>query len=205
MKGIAGLRLRRGSSGGLADFSAFYATNAERVLAFLTRRCLDPEVGVDLMAETFAQALESRRKYRGSSDGEAAAWVFGIARNVLADYFRRGKAEQKAVHRLGLRIPVLDDEDQQRVEELADLEPLRRVVTERFEELSGDRRDAIQLRVIDEMPYPEVARRLCVSEDAARARVSRGLRDLAVALQESASAKGALGHVGEPAQYSPDA
>jgi DNA-directed RNA polymerase specialized sigma24 family protein len=33
------------------------------------------------MAETFAQAYASRANYRGRSDDDAAAWVFGIARH----------------------------------------------------------------------------------------------------------------------------
>jgi RNA polymerase sigma factor (sigma-70 family) len=51
-----------------------------------------------------------------------------------------------------------------------------------LERLSEEQRDALQLRVVEEMPYEEVARRLGVSEPAARARVSRGLRSLQRAL-----------------------
>jgi RNA polymerase sigma-70 factor (ECF subfamily) len=48
--------------------------------------------------------------------------------------------------------------------------------------LSDEQREALQLRVVEETPYEEVARRLGVSEQAARARVSRGLRTLQRAL-----------------------
>jgi len=66
------LRRRSDPEGPLADFAAFYAEHAERVLVFLARRCLDSEVAVDLMAETFAQAYADRRRFRGTSQGEAA-------------------------------------------------------------------------------------------------------------------------------------
>jgi len=42
------------------------------------------------------------------------------------------------------------------------------------------------MRIIDQLEYPEVARRLQVSEAAARARVSRGLRQLATTLEHAA-------------------
>jgi RNA polymerase sigma factor (sigma-70 family) len=174
------------------DFAAFYAEHAERVLVYLAKRCLDPEVAVDLMAETFAEAYEHRRDFRGSSEEEAAGWLFGIARHQLFSYFRRGKAEQRAVRRLGIQLPPLEVEDQSRIEQLADLGPIRSAVSDHFERLSEEQRDAVQLRVIDEMPYPEVAERLRVSEDAARARVSRGLRQLAASLDETLLAKGAV-------------
>jgi RNA polymerase sigma-70 factor (ECF subfamily) len=45
-------------------------------------------------------------------------------------------------------------------------------------ELSPAHRDALRLRIVEELPYPEVARRLEISEPAARARVSRALRAL---------------------------
>lgn len=181
---------------GLEDFPSFYARHAERVLIYLARRCLDPEVAVDLMAETFAEAFANRRRHRGKTTEEAEAWVFGIARNLLANYLRRGKAEQRAVKRLGMQLRPLDAEDHARIEDLAELRPIRRAVAEHFERLTSDQRDAVRLRVIDEMPYPEVARQLRVSEQTARARVSRGLRQLAASLDRSIVAKGAVTHDG---------
>jgi RNA polymerase sigma factor (sigma-70 family) len=165
------------------DFSAFYAENAEAVLIYLARRCLDPEVAVDLMAETFAEAFANRHARRGRSDEEARAWVFGIARNLLANYFRRGRIERKALLRLGFQTPAVSPDDLARIEELADLAAVRSAVAQQFASLSTQQRDALQLRVIDELPYAEVARRLAVSEDAARARVSRGLRQLVTSLR----------------------
>ena len=180
-------------SQGPSDFSAFYRENADRVLIYLAKRCLDPELALDLMAETFAQAFESRPRYRGKSEAEAAAWIFGIARHQLSHYLRRGKAEQKALRRLGMQVPPLDDDDQARIEELAGLREIRSALSAHFERLSEEQRDALRLRVIDEMPYPEVARELQVSEDAARARVSRALRHLAASLDTTLLKQGGAG------------
>jgi RNA polymerase sigma factor (sigma-70 family) len=177
---------------GLDDFSSFYTANAERVLVFLSRRCLDPALALDLMAETFAQAYASRDKYRGRSDDDAAAWVFGIARHQLAGYFRRGRAERRAIAKLGIEVPRLDAEDQERLEELADLAALRAEVAHQFETLPSNQREALRLRVVDEVPYPEVARRLGVSEQTARARVSRGLKRLAAALERPRHTEGGV-------------
>jgi DNA-directed RNA polymerase specialized sigma24 family protein len=48
--------------------------------------------------------------------------------------------------------------------------------------LSDNAREAIMLRVVDELPYSELASRLAISEQAARLRVSRGMRVLALVL-----------------------
>lgn len=180
----------RGARRGLPDFSELYARHADEVLVFLARRCLDPELAVDLMAETFAEAYENRRKFRGDSDGEAAAWIFAIARNRLADYFRRGRAERKAVSRLGVDVPPLEHDDYARIHDLAAIDAQREVVVEQFDRLPPKHREAVRLRIVHELPYPEVAGRLGISEETARVHVSRGLRKLANAMEASGNGGG---------------
>jgi len=48
--------------------------------------------------------------------------------------------------------------------------------------LTPNTRDAVRLRVVDELSYTDLADRLGISEGAARVRVSRGLAALAGAL-----------------------
>ncbi len=165
-----------------AGFSEAYHEHARPILIFLARRTYDPEIALDLTAETFAQAFAGRRRFRGVSDEDVAAWLFAIARHVLSRYLRRGKAERRALTRLGVEVPSLEAEDVVRVVELAGLEDLRSAVARELGGLTEAHREAIRLRVIEELPYPDVARRLAITEPAARARVSRGLRAISRAL-----------------------
>jgi DNA-directed RNA polymerase specialized sigma24 family protein len=82
------------------------------------------------------------------------------------------------------REPV-DDRDLARIEELAALGPVREAIAAALRDLPPAQRDAVAVRVVDELPYPEVARRLGVTEGNAHARVSRGLRAVAHSLDES--------------------
>lgn len=168
--------------------AVLYDALSERLLVFFVRRTYDGEVAMDLTAETFARALENRARFRGDSEGEAAGWVWGIARNVLGEFFKRGRVERRALHRLGLEPPALTDEEIERIEQLAGVDELRLAVATALADLAVDQRDALRLRVVDELEYPAVARRLGISEATARARVSRGLRRLAGALEETAGA-----------------
>jgi RNA polymerase sigma-70 factor (ECF subfamily) len=104
------------------------------------------------------------------------AWLFTIARRQLGRYLRRGYAHQSALRRLGLRTPVAHEDDLAAIEEAAGVEAVRSELAAELERLSAEQRDAVRLRVIEEMPYEEVAVRLGVSEPTARARVSRALR-----------------------------
>ena len=164
--------------------AAAYDRDARRLLVFFTRRTYDAQLAIDLVGETYARAFELRRRFAGDAhDADAlAAWVFGIARNVLNEALRRGAAERRALRRAGVQSPALCGEELARVEELAALGELRAAVAGALVELAGEQRDAVRLRVVDELDYADVAGRLGISEQAARARVSRGLRSLAAAL-----------------------
>lgn len=137
---------------------------------------------MDLTAETFAQAYVSRRRFRSGEEREACAWVQVIANRQLARYFRKGRAERRALERLGLEVPQLSSDDLARVTELAGLADLRAAVRRGLMCLSERQREALELRVVEERSYRDVAERLGVSEQTARARVSRGLKALAKAI-----------------------
>lgn len=165
--------------------AAAYRRDARRLLIWLARRTYDGQVAVDLVGETYARAWESRRRFRGEpADAEAlAAWTFGIARHVLADALRRGRSERAAMQRLHVEPPHLAADEIARLEELAELGSLRATLAVALEDLSPEQRDAVRLRVIEELDYPAIARRLGISEEAVRARVSRGLRTLALSME----------------------
>ena len=164
-------------------FIDFYERNAEIVLLFFTRRTVDVEVALDLTAETFAQAWRGWPRVRMDSVEEVQGWLFTIARRQLGRYLRRGAVEQKALKQLGFSVPELADDEIAEIERAAELDGIRSVLAVELQKLNDDQRSALQLRIVDELPYQEVAMRLGITEPTARARVSRGLRALEIALE----------------------
>lgn len=158
------------------DIAALYEEESELLLRYLMRRTFDAQVAVDLLAETFAVAYETRERFRGES--EPRTWVFAIANNLLAEFFRSGNAEKRAANRIGMTVPAVDDDELRRIEDLAETAGLRGAIAEGVRALPVDQREAIELRVVQERGYADVASVLGVSEQVARARVSRGLRKL---------------------------
>jgi RNA polymerase sigma-70 factor (ECF subfamily) len=157
-------------------FVPFYQAEAEAVLMFLTRRTLDGEVALELTAETFAQAWLGWSRVRTDSSEEMRAWLFTIARRQLGRYLRHGHAQRTALQRLGMRTPLAHEDDLAAIETAAGVAAFRPALAAELGALTPDQRAALQLRVIEEMPYEEVAVRLGISEPTARSRVSRALR-----------------------------
>jgi RNA polymerase sigma-70 factor (ECF subfamily) len=164
------------------EVAELYDRHAEAILAFLVRRTWDPEVAVDILAETFALALEGRHRFRGRGRDGAGAWLYGIARHELADHFRRDGAQRRAFARLGTERRPLTDIEYERIEDLAGSRELRHHVAEKLESLPLEQREAVRLRVVEEQGYQTLSKVLDISQDTARSRVSRGLQALRVAI-----------------------
>jgi RNA polymerase sigma factor (sigma-70 family) len=164
-------------------FTELYRRHAEDLLRYFARRTLDPETAAELTAETFAEAFASRATYRDQGVN-GVAWLYGIARHRLGRFFRSGRVDAAARRKLGMPERDLPSEDYERIEDLIDFTPIREALAEALETLSPDQREAMRLRVIDGLGYAEVAERLACTEQNARQRVSRGLKKLALLLQE---------------------
>ena len=132
----------------------------------------------DLTAETFAQAWISKRRFRDGLRRLRAPWLHGIARNVLRESARRDRVETRARERLGLPLDLAAEDGYDKVD--ARLSP-RTSLADAVDGLPEHERRALELRVVDELPYDEIARRLRLRPAAARLRVSRALRRLALA------------------------
>jgi len=168
------------TAGGPDGFAVFYRRHVEAVLRYHARWARDAEIAADLTAETFAAALESKARFKPGGP-PARAWLFGIAVKKLADYRRRGYAEDRARRRLGLERIEPTEADLAWIESLAgDVE-----VAEFVDELPDDQRRAVRARVVEERGYEEIAAELQMTTAGVRKRVSRGLAVLRGRVKES--------------------
>jgi RNA polymerase sigma-70 factor (ECF subfamily) len=173
---------------GAEDFSRLYRRHAQSLLVFFQRRVDDPELATDLMADTFTIALDRREQFRGSTEEELSGWLWSIARSTLREHERRGEAARRGARRLGAERRALGDREIERIEELAERAQLREAAARRLGELPVEQREAVRLRVLEDMPYEQVAARLGLSVEATRMRVSRALRQLAEELKDDPGA-----------------
>jgi RNA polymerase sigma factor (sigma-70 family) len=167
------------------DVIALYDAHAHDLLGYLARRSGDPQVALDLLSATFLSAFENRGRCRAEDERGRAAWLYRIAANTFVDHVRRGASERRAINRLGGELRALTPAEIEVIEELAGSSELEARVTAAFGQLSAQQREALWLHVVEERPYPEVSAALGLSEPAARARVSRGLRALRRATETS--------------------
>jgi len=175
--------LRRGRADPDA-FATFYRRHALAVYRSVLARVHDPIVATELTAETFAEAWLSARRFRDPGTGAAGPWLRGIAENLIRRLAHRTAVEDRARRRIGLRAdsePGLPfDEAEERM--LAD--SLRPLLAEALGHLPEGQRRAVELRVVDQLPYKDVAQCLGCAPNVARMQVSRALRSLSIDLAE---------------------
>jgi RNA polymerase sigma-70 factor, ECF subfamily len=157
-------------------FAVLYDRHVARVHAWARARVGDH--AADLTAEVFARAWLRRTSFRDQLDGTAFPWLCGIAGNVLRDSLRRRRVEDRARRRLGLPAAVAPDPEYEAVERRLSLPE---AALQAISELPEAERELLDLRVVEERPYSEIAQRLRTTPQAARLRVSRTLRRLNLA------------------------
>jgi RNA polymerase sigma factor (sigma-70 family) len=143
---------------------------------WLAAELRDDGLARELLAETLAEAWFCRRRFVDRGDGSARPWLFGIAHNLVRRVRRDRAIETRARARLGLPTPEADAYTEL-IERLAAEQQLGSAA-EQLERLPIEQRDALELRVLQELDYDEIGHRLDITPEGARTRVFRALGTL---------------------------
>jgi RNA polymerase sigma factor (sigma-70 family) len=161
-------------------FERFYREHVDSVQRFVARRVDEPYLAADLTADVFVAAIESAGSYRRSR-GEPVAWLFGIARNVVAGHRRRGARELRAAAGFEGR-DLVDEEDLAALHARIDAESAARSLYRELGRISTAERAVLELVAIDGLSVTEAAHALGINPVAARVRYHRARRSLRGAL-----------------------
>ena len=148
-----------------ARFLEVYDRYIDRVFAYVSRRTGSRTVAEDITSEVFQQALSNlpRFEWRGAP---FAAWLYRIAANAVADYWRRqGRDSQE---------PPPDLPDERLHEELERRISLFQLV----DRLPHLQRRVIEMRFVEDKSVRDVAAMLDRTEGAVKQLQLRALENL---------------------------
>ncbi len=129
-------------------FVALYDVALPYVYGYLLARCGRPVLAEELTADTMLAAVDMLG--RDQPHSLSTAWLIGIARHKLVDYWRRLGREERGLRTLATTEPE-HAEDPWDVH----LDSLR--ARETLERLSPPHRVVLTLRYLDDLPVGEVA------------------------------------------------
>lgn len=153
-------------------FTDLFGRTHQPLLAYALRRCAEPADAADVVAETMLVAW--RRLDQIPGEGQERAWLFGVARKVLANQ-RRGRLRQHALaDRLRQELAVTDSAPV--------LAPVPVGLASALASLSENDRELLLLLAWDGLGHDETAIALGISPGALRVRLHRARRRLSEAL-----------------------
>jgi len=178
--------LRHQRSGEPADrrrrFEAIYATNCGPILGYALRRTANGDDAADVVAETFLTAW--RRLDDVPPGDEARLWLYGVARNVLANHRRGERRRSELGDRLRLDLAAVGRDrgypDPAGAADGADLA----AVAAAFRGLPEADRELLALVGWEGLDHGQIAAVLGCSRNAVRIRLHRARSRLAAAMAD---------------------
>jgi RNA polymerase sigma factor (sigma-70 family) len=155
-----------------ARFEAVYAANHAPILGYALRRTLSPDDAADILAETFLTAWRRLDELPGGDD--TRLWLYGVARRVLANYYRGERRRSALADRLRgeLSASYLPPE--------ISGEPAR--IAAALRALPEQDRELLTLAAWEALDYGQIAVVLGCSRNAVRIRLHRARARLAAEL-----------------------
>lgn len=203
-------RLVRAAQADPLEFEALYRKYVAQIYSFALYELRDHHEAEDVTERTFMLALSGIPRFRERDDAPATtetagaeaavragastfrAWLFRIARNVIANH--RRSARRRPVAPLELAVTMADPLDVAHEIEIRDE---ARAAWAAVGRLPDDRRRVVTLRFVEEMSAAEIADILGRSEGAVRVLLHRALRSVAADLRRThRSGRGPAGQAG---------
>ncbi|MEK6274438.1 MAG: sigma-70 family RNA polymerase sigma factor [Actinomycetota bacterium] len=136
------------------------------VYRYLRRRVGDPERAADLTQDVFAAAAAALPA--GTGEPPALAWLYTVAKRRFADEARRHGARERAIAGLSRAATRADEYGPS----------VTSALREALGRLPGGQRNVVVLKLLRGLSFAEIGAELGLTEDAAKMRFSRALREL---------------------------
>jgi RNA polymerase sigma-70 factor (ECF subfamily) len=151
----------------------FYSRYATAVYSWVRKLTGDPIRSEDLVQEIFLRAWQRAKTY-DPSRGPVGAWLYGIARNCVADFVRKNREQ--------LGIP---EQELAKQATSLDLEAfwIGGIVARALESLSFEHRQVLELAYFEHLTQREIADKLGIPVGTVKSRTFKALRKMRTALQ----------------------
>ena len=149
------------------EISHIWMKHHNQLLFFISKRVDDPQIAEDILQDVFIKILSKINSLEDST--KLQSWLYQIARNTIADYYRKKKKEDN----LSILFQAEDD-----VTDLDAMKEAESWIGLYVHTLPKNFRDALVLSELKGLSITQVAEKLGISYTNARARITRGRKQL---------------------------
>ena len=168
--------VRRAQQGDNSAFEQLLLAHQKKVYNLCLRMSANADDALDLSQEAFIKAWRSIGQYQ--FEASFSTWLFRLTSNVCIDFLRRKKRRQETS-----LTESYEDSDEGAELSIPDANPLpeQQAITNEtkielaraMEQLAPDHREILQLRVIEDLPYEQIADILGVRVGTVKSRLAR--------------------------------
>jgi len=170
-------------------FGKLYDQHYSRIFGYILKRTADLEIAQDITSETFFKALKGLWRFRwkdtfsvypvGHRRCSFGAWLYRIANNEIANYFRKNKHKPVSLEKISEPIAVHNPEAEilEAEQELKKHQDFLKIQKEIFK-LPIRYQEVITLRFFEKKKLKEISEILGKKEGTIKSLVHRGLEKL---------------------------
>ena len=174
------LLIRRAQRGDADAFEQLLLEPPKNVYTLCYRMAGNPDDAMDLSQETFLRAWRCLDQYQFAS--AFSTWLYRLCSNICIDFLRRRRRQQT----VPLTFEDADGEEQTYAvpdaqplpEEQVELKLTRETLAAAMAQLLPEHRAVLQLRVVNEMSYEQIADVLDIQIGTVKSRLSRARNQL---------------------------
>lgn len=174
------LLIRRAQRGDADAFEQLLLEHQKNVYNLCYRMAGNPDDAMDLSQETFLRAWRCLDQYQFAS--AFSTWLYRLCSNICIDFLRRRRRQQT----VPLTFEDADGEEQTYAvpdaqplpEEQVELKLTRETLAAAMAQLLPEHRAVLQLRVVNEMSYEQIADVLDIQSGTVKSRLSRARNQL---------------------------
>lgn len=174
------LLIRRAQRGDADAFEQLLLEHQKNVYNLCYRMAGNPDDSMDLSQETFLRAWRCLDQYQFAS--AFSTWLYRLCSNICIDFLRRRRRQQT----VPLTFEDADGEEQTYAvpdaqplpEEQVELKLTRETLAAAMAQLLPEHRAVLQLRVVNEMSYEQIADVLDIQIGTVKSRLSRARNQL---------------------------
>ncbi len=152
------------------NFSPLYDFYVEKIYKYIFFKVKHQQNTEDLVSTVFLKAVSNLKKFNPENN-YFSAWLYKIAKNVIADHYRFKREESGLDDIWGLKADNNTEKDIENLEK-------KEVIKKALKKLKADQREVVILRVWHELSYREISQIIKKKEANAKMIFCRAVKNL---------------------------
>jgi len=164
-------------AGQLDKLATLFENNKVKLFNYFIRTGNNRALSEDLVQETFMRMLAYRTGFNGS--GTFKSWMYGIARNTVADHYRKNKNQ-------ALNCDMENEEliNEQTLGDEIEIEQQNAIFNKSLASISPQDRDIIMLSRFQQLNYQEISTLLDCNLNTLKSRMRNAVSKLQMSYQK---------------------